>query len=112
MQCRLNHSPIIQFLLMLQTTPQLLSSLFIYFDEAFPEWAAHTSILLLLLGPNSLHPPVCWHHSTSIQDDVQIIETSYCLTAHDLECLQLKDPILFPFYSQARNCFLLIFTSL
>ena len=68
--------------------------------------------LLLLFGPNSLHPPVCWHHSTSIQDDVQIIETSYCLTAHDLECLQLKDPILFPSYSQARNCFLLIFTSL
>ena len=43
--------------------------------------------VLLLLCPNSLHPPVCWHHSTSIQDDVQIIEASYCLTAHDLECL-------------------------
>lgn len=48
------------------------------------------------LGQNSLHPPTYSIIPHLFRSTFRLLKL-YCLTAHDLECLQLKDPILFPF---------------
>ena len=96
MQWLPNHSPIIPILLILQTTPRLLLPLFVYFDEAFPEWAAHTFIRPLTTLPKffasscllaSFHIYSGWRSdywsfllSDSSWSWVSIIERSYVIS--------------------------------